>query len=296
MENEISVDSLGSFIDTVSYIRDVEWKVKAKNELWFRGEGDDYKESKLRPGLYRRYDSKTLKSPLDLIDIEDELFAHFRRCSTELARAETAGDESGDPWAEYFQMQHHGGPTRLLDWSDGALVALHFALREERICDEYKRNRRVYVLDPYWLIDHIKTESNDHIAAKNSWKEYCHKYSTQKLDEDDWDDCYLPNGDGHEYLPVPKYPLVLEYDHFTRRVSAQRSRFLVMGSAPDFFNQLLLRVEIKIKTITIDPNSVAKMRVQLRDAGLTESVIFPDLDGLGRESKHLWIERLQEST
>jgi len=33
-------------------------------------------------------------------------------------------------WEWYFLMQHYGAPTRLLDWSDGALVlvALYFAL------------------------------------------------------------------------------------------------------------------------------------------------------------------------
>jgi len=29
----------------------------------------------------------------------------------------------------------------------------------------------------------------------------------------------------------------------------------------------------------------------LREAGVTESVVYPDLDGLGRELKQLWDER-----
>lgn len=30
------------------------------------------------------------------------------------------------------------------------------------------------------------------------------------------------------------------------------------------------------------------MQIDLKDCGITESVIFPDLDGLGREVKQLW--------
>jgi hypothetical protein len=30
------------------------------------------------------------------------------------------------------------------------------------------------------------------------------------------------------------------------------------------------------------------MRIELRDCGVTESVIFPDLDGLGRKIKQIW--------
>jgi FRG domain len=31
----------------------------------------------------------------------------------------------------YLLMQHHNGPTRLLDWSDSAVMALHLALRDK---------------------------------------------------------------------------------------------------------------------------------------------------------------------
>jgi hypothetical protein len=286
---------LGDFLDTVANIRRT-WQVKNAKELWFRGEKEDYGVTALRPGLYRPF-LHALKSSLDLIDIEDDLFAHFRHCSTELERAELSGEAADDSWVEYFQMQHHLAPTRLLDWSDGALVALHFAIRSDGAhvnCDGKGPNPRVYVIDPYWLMDCIQIKTNNHDAAKKAWIEYCRKYPTQQNDEADWDQCYLPDEDGHDELPVPEYPLVLEFDHFSRRISAQRSRFIVMGTAPDFFNQLMNVSDAKIATIQIAHDAVPKMRVDLRDAGVTESSIYPDLNGLATEVKQLWNERLQE--
>jgi len=40
-----------------------------------------------------------------------------------------------------------------------------------------------------------------------------------------------------------------------------------------------------------DPENILKMRIELRECGVTESVIFPDLDGLGREMKQVWEDR-----
>ena len=48
---------------------------------------------------------------------------------------------------------------------------------------------------------------------------------------------------------------------------------------------------IKIIEIDPDPENIAKMRIELRECGVTESIIFPDLDGLGRELKQVWEDR-----
>ena len=39
------------------------------------------------------------------------------------------------------------------------------------------------------------------------------------------------------------------------------------------------------------PGCIPAIRTELRDGGITESVIFPDLDGLGREIHQLWEEQ-----
>src|SRR5438552_9721553 len=38
----------------------------------------------------------------------------------------------GSAWEWYFLMQHYGLPTRLLDWSECALVGLYFAAGDRK--------------------------------------------------------------------------------------------------------------------------------------------------------------------
>src|SRR5262245_52178307 len=73
----------------------------------------------LRPKLYRN--DECLKG---LLLLEEERRVAFRRCGTQLITERLPLDR----WEWCFLMQHYGARTRLLDWSDGALVALYFAV------------------------------------------------------------------------------------------------------------------------------------------------------------------------
>jgi hypothetical protein len=77
------IQSLSRFVERVSKIRE-RWRVEDHKELWFRGEGEEYKNSFLRPALYRPPKDAAMKEPRDLLDIESELYDEFRRCGAQL--------------------------------------------------------------------------------------------------------------------------------------------------------------------------------------------------------------------
>jgi hypothetical protein len=280
------VTTLGRFLDYVSYFRK-HWRIANEKELWFRGESRDHQNTLLRPELYRPPGCDALRPIDNLLDIESRLYEEFKRCADQF-RSETFDREYWE-WDAYFLMQHHGGATRLLDWSDGALMALHFAVCNPRVKNE---DAFVYILEPDRLNQQLKALHNDTGIAEK-WRDYIkHKPPGEDFNEEDWEDAYLPSDkEERAEFAIPNLPLVLDFPHITRRVAAQRSRLFVFGTDHEFLSsEFNKEQDSSIKRICIDGNFRREIRRQLRDAGISESVIYPDLDGVGREIKQLWEE------
>jgi hypothetical protein len=89
-------------------------------------------------------------------------------------------------------------------------------------------------------------------------------------------------------LNTPETPLLWDSPHMTRRVAAQRSRFMIFGKDPDWLAKLERERNSRLVSITVPRGSINRIRQELKDGGITESVVFPDLDGLGRELKQVW--------
>jgi hypothetical protein len=108
------------------------------------------------------------------------------------------------------------------------------------------------------------------------------------------DRLYLPSDEDDDEDPLmttPAIPILWDSPHVSRRVAAQRSRFMIFGTDPNWLAELSKRSDSKIAMISIPAASVMSIKQELRDAGVTESVVFPDLDGLGRELKQKWNAR-----
>jgi hypothetical protein len=87
--------------------------------LWFRGHGDASKY-RLIPAIGRQHSFGGNRKVFDKDD-EEQLLHRFRRWSYGHERRVL------DDWEAMLLARHHGLPTRILDWTESALVALFFA-------------------------------------------------------------------------------------------------------------------------------------------------------------------------
>lgn len=276
------VESLDQFVKVVAAnVR--KWLPKSPEKLrtksswlpWFRGEENADWPTALKPKLYR-----TKHDLIEVLRQEQDLRLEFKRRGSQVV----GEGKPADHWERYFLMEHYGVPTRLLDWSDGALVALYFALRPVRS----NHDAAVYMLDPWWLNKlvfrelPVAKEIRSNGSAMPDWEE-----AKRYLSENEFDNELLG----------PKFPLAIDPSHVARRFAAQRSRFTIFGRGVDGLRKICAKVpdsDCRLSRITIKRAAVAEMRRDLATCGISESTIFPDLEGFGRELngifQELWVE------
>lgn len=279
-----AVNSLAAFLSAVT-----KWTTKRREREgaewlpWFRGEPESDSTTALVPKLYR----PQLKIG-ELLHEEQELRIDFKRWATQMSLEHYPET----PWEWYFLMQHYGAPTRLLDWTDGALVALYFAVRDRDVENERSEGRRrgdaaVYMLDPWWLNRRVYKKSRS-----KGLKEY------EGVALPDWPHAkpYLPEQEmDSESLKAGLPPLAIDPSHVSRRAAAQRSRFTVFGRGRDGLFSLLRSDHIGLQVIRIREKHIPEIQLGLRVSGVSETTIFLDLDALGKDLMFWWRVRCREA-
>lgn len=164
-------------------------------------------------------------------------------------------------WDALFLMQHHGLPTRLLDWSESFAIALYFAVANAN------SDVAVWVLDPYSL--NQKTRGESQILDLNT--SYPEGY--ERL----FADAHPP------YEGFPPSVVSVFSKPLSARMQWQRAVFTFHRELdtpletlhPDCTKQLVLGID-----------SLGEARDFLQLASVNEFTAFPDLDGLARYLRH----------
>ena len=161
-------------------------------------------------------------------------------------------DDSG--WSHLFAMQHHGIPTRLLDWTTTFGVALFFAIREA------VGDAAIWVLDPFAL-NKTSTESETIPAPRDLQPDYYTAFISgeKKL-----------HGKVIAISPI----------RFGARVLNQRAAFTLHVDLSKPLEELYPNV---VRKIVIPEAARVVAKDFLRLAGISEFSLFPDLEGLSRD-------------
>ncbi|MDP2899286.1 MAG: FRG domain-containing protein, partial [bacterium] len=235
--------------------------------LWFRGCGkSDYK---LLPALYRH---PTRTKIADIARLEGELITRFRQRSIPFHNRALADD-----WDTLFFMQHYGVPTRLLDWTENPFVGLYFAVMAAPYLVSPRGRLRFSHAAAMWILDPVV-------------------WNRHSLNHQSFDGGVLVPGDDalKGYRPTPSFsgmynhPVALYGAHNSSRIVAQRGVFTIFGQNTIPMEKAFVTEgfpQDSLIKVTLTRNFLPEIRRSVLMYGTTESVVFPDLEGLSREIK-----------
>ena len=266
LKSEYRSESVSEFLQIVDEIKGAWFEAGDPWGPWFRGQRKAH--HLLLPSLYRHYGSY---AQIRRNNIEDELREEF------IVRAPSLSDaKPADPWEWYFLMQHFGAPTRLLDWTDGALIGMYFAVRDST----GEHDAAVWVLDPYEL--NRRTIKKEEVIPPSAPGVVVRDMRLVKP----WLPARFTRMAGLPERPVAIYPT-----HIARRISNQRSCFTIHGTSLDGLDELQGSRGGCLVKIIIPSFRTETIRQQLDTCGVDDATIFPDLEGLSRTLAARWRQR-----
>ena len=244
-----------------------EWTHNGFAKPWFRGLSN--KKYILLPSILRNGNDK----------FEFQITKKFRLVAPGFG--ETPETNRIDQWL--FLMQHLELPTRLLDWSESPLVAAFFATLKAIYKNDIKNNASVFAIDPIELNKISIGEEDFPVTWVQNKVLQTIKFAFNTQEEQVFiNNQYIKIS--YSELPIAIYPSTVH-----SRIKAQKGCFTLHGSDKrDFetiFKDTLIKRERLIKYI-IPKDKIINFHNELNDAGISYSILFPDLDGLAKELKY----------
>jgi FRG domain len=198
--------------------------------------------------------------------VERPLLRNFRKY------AEPGSIPSSSLWVQLAVAQHHGLPTRLLDWTVSPRVALHFATFEER---NFDKDGAIWCVDVPEARNFLPSRLRQILDEESAFLFSVEMLeSIQRLSE--FDAMGLEN----------PFVMFFEPPSLDGRIVNQGAVMSVMsGASLDL--QAFLRRHPNVYRKYIIPKEIKwEIRDKLDQDNITERMLFPGLDGLSK-----WLTR-----
>jgi len=229
---EEKIDSVQQYVDLIDKEKESAENAGNDADFIFRGQRRDLP---LLPKLAR------LDLRGEIKNIENLIIDEFRRASMPLSEFQPKDD-----WDILSLAQHHGLPTRLLDWTYSALAALWFTVK-----DPPYKNGKISENGVVWVL----------ISDVEDFRT-----------------------DIEQYGPLSnKITKIFRPKVISRRISAQAAAFTVHkindgGRVVKFERHA--KFKKKLLKIIVPPEHFPRIRHRLNMLGVNSATMFPDIDGL----------------
>jgi len=261
--SEVVVTSLGDLIDKVTPTEPDPRTGRRRDSGVYRGDGDAS-----WPLLTSLDKLGGVNPPHSKADLEEHILRNFLRYSRPYL-SQTPVNE----WEVLVAAQHHGLPTRLLDWTYSPLVAAHFAtLNSDRASDpviwrlDWKRVHQYFRLPELALLIQDLEGILGGDRPLTPWVLFSSP----------------PN--------AKSFACMLEPPSLNPRIVAQSATFTLCSDKYQSFDGFLEKNGLgsALTKFIIPAGETARFRDQLDLVDVDERRLFPDLDGVAAEMRRYY--------
>ncbi len=213
------------------------------------------------------YDLTSTLNRLGESHLEKHLLRNFRKYSHKQIKSEYTSI-----WNWLALAQHHGLPTRLLDWTYSPYVALHFATAD---FNRYGQDGAI------WAVNYV--DSKRYLPDQLSLiieREGSHIFTAEMLER------AVQSLPGLGQLKREDFALFFEPPSIDDRIVNQYAVFSMMSNPNSIISQWLQGREVRYFKIIIPARLKWEIRDKLDQSNINERVLFPGLDGLAT-----WLKR-----
>lgn len=178
-------------------------------------------------------------------------------------------------WRQMIVGQHHGLPTRLLDWTYSPLIGLHFATSGEDIINMDKHDCVVWKIDLEELHNLLPSRYKEKLANENAYI-----FTVDMLS-----DC-VNSIEKYDEDMVNKSMVIIEPPSIDQRIINQYSYFTIIPREIVDMEKYLEEKTHKTVKYIIPKELRWRVRDMLDQMNINERIVYPGLDGLSQ-----WLRR-----